>query len=52
MALDDVAADQRGVAGMELLRNLVPLFYEYQFFARNVSLLDFKSIRLQVPDPR
>jgi hypothetical protein len=31
---------------MELLRHLVPLFYQHQFFARNVLLRDFKAIRL------
>ena len=52
MTFDDIAFYQSGVTRIELLRYPIFNFDVYELLAGDVLLLDRKTVRLQVPDPR
>ena len=52
MAFNHIALHQRGMTRIELLGYVVFYFDVYELLAADVLLFDFKTIRLQVPDPR
>ena len=52
MTFDDIALHESGMTGIEFLRYLVCSFHIHELLARDILLLDCKTIGLQVPDPR
>ena len=47
-----IALNHRGMTRIEFLRHLVFYFDIHELLAGDVLLVDCKTIRLQVPDPR
>ena len=47
-----IALHQSGMTGIEFFRYLVFNFYIHELLAAEALLFNFKTIRLQVPDPR
>jgi hypothetical protein len=52
VAFNNIALNQSGMTRIEFLRYVVFYFDVYELFAGDVLLFDYKTIRLQVPDPR
>ena len=52
MTLYDIALHYRGVTRIELLGHVVLDFNINELLTAGVLLFNFKTIRLQVPDPR
>jgi hypothetical protein len=52
MTLYDIALHYRGVTRIELLGHVVLDFNIDELLTADVLLVNFKAIRLQVPDPR
>jgi hypothetical protein len=52
MTLYDIALHYRGVTRIELLGHVVLDFNVNELLTADVLLFGFKTVRLQVPDPR
>ena len=52
MTFYDIALHQRGMTRIEVLRHVVFDFNIDELLTADVLLVNFKAIRLQVPDPR
>ena len=52
VTLNHIALNHRGMTRIEFLGYVVFYFDVYELLAGDVLLLDCKTVRLQVPDPR